>query len=81
MLHRRGLRNEPAELRRLGLAIGQRAARGTFTVLEEGMTALALTEVPSPYRLRVAEGAFINPDGYLRSTVPATRGVLALLGA
>ncbi|MFX9031458.1 hypothetical protein ABTN13_20125, partial [Acinetobacter baumannii] len=64
---------------RLGLAVGQRAARATFTVLEDGVESAAALAAPLAYRLGVLEGVFLDPDGYVRSTLGSTRGALNIL--
>lgn len=70
---------EETEQHRLGVAVGQRAARATINVLEDGVIAPAVARLPIPYRSGVVEGAFISSDGYLQSTLPLIRGALALL--
>jgi hypothetical protein len=69
------------EQHRLGVAVGQRAARRTVTVLVDGVEAAA---APDPhwtdaYRVGVVEGSFLNVDGYLQSTPGLARAALALL--
>lgn len=56
---------EESEQRRLGVAVGQRAARETFTVRIDGIDACAQDpgRWPDPYREGVTEGLFINEDG------------------
>ncbi|MFG3645097.1 hypothetical protein ACGF3C_32970 [Micromonospora sp. NPDC047762] len=56
--------------RRLGVAVGQRASRGTFLVREEGLTAPVRDENdarwPTAYRQGAVEGAFLNAVGQLQ---------------
>ncbi|WP_433435418.1 abortive infection family protein [Nonomuraea sp. CA-141351] len=56
--------------RALGVAVGQRAARNTFTVRIDGVEACALSQDdvawPSEYREGVAEGLFIDQFGQVQ---------------
>lgn len=59
---------EPAELRRLGIAVGQRAMRDTFNVRIDGVEACAnggLETWPESYRLGLLDGIFFGRDGAL----------------
>ena len=60
---------DPTNLRRLGLAVGQRASSGTFMVRIEGAEACAdsddIVAWPPAYRAALAEGLFVDRDGYL----------------
>jgi hypothetical protein len=55
--------------RMIGVAVGQRAASGTFVVFEEGVdAAIASGDLgiwPPAYRAGVAEGLFLDRNGYL----------------
>lgn len=59
----------PADQRLVGVAIGQRAMRGTFNVMDEGVEACAqqpdLTAWPADYRAGLVEGLFLTRDGYV----------------
>ena len=71
---------EVEEQRRLGLAVGRRASRQTFNVLEEGVVAAA-GDGPwtSDYRQGVVEGVFIDEDGHVRITAPAVTAATRVL--
>jgi hypothetical protein len=60
---------EPVDQRMIGVAVGQRAASGTFVVFEEGVDAAIdsgdLGIWPPAYRAGVAEGLFLDRNGYL----------------
>ncbi|MFZ0168073.1 MAG: abortive infection family protein [Candidatus Dormiibacterota bacterium] len=58
---------DPEDQRRLGIAVGRRAARGTFMVHNEGVLA-ALDDGPWPveYRAGLLEALFLDGDGNLR---------------
>lgn len=68
------------EQRRLGLAVGRRASRQTFNVLEEGVVAAA-GDGPwtNDYRTGVVEGVFLDEDGYVRVTGPAVAAAMRVL--
>lgn len=59
---------DPDDLRQLGVAVGQRAARNTFTVRIDGVEACAASQDaaawPPPYREGVVEGLFLDPLGH-----------------
>ncbi|WFE48858.1 abortive infection family protein [Micromonospora sp. WMMD1155] len=58
---------EPADQRQLGVAVGQRASRNTFTVRIDGVEACALSQDavtwPLGYREGVVEGLFLDQFG------------------
>ncbi|WP_157855788.1 abortive infection family protein [Streptomyces aureocirculatus] len=60
--------------RRLGVAVGQRSARNTFTVREDGVEACATSQDdaawPAGYREGVAEGLFLDVAGQIRVDMP-----------
>ncbi|MCA1832900.1 MAG: abortive infection family protein [Actinobacteria bacterium] len=70
---------DAAEQHRLGVVVGQRAARATINVLDEGLVDPTVVTWPEPYRAGAFEGAFIDPDGYILSTGAVTRAAIALL--
>jgi hypothetical protein len=65
----------------IGVAVGRRAATGTFTVREEGVEAAAARDPdwPLPYRVGVAEGLLLTEDGFLRSDALAVRFLAPLV--
>lgn len=72
-------RLDEADQRHLGVAVGQRAASGTFVVLQEGIEA-PLDDPndeawPVPYREGTVEGSFLSPLGQVRVYDPAIRHV------
>jgi hypothetical protein len=60
---------ESSDQRLVGVAVGQRAMRETYTVTTEGVEACAsdpsLTAWPAPYREGLAEGLFLSPEGFV----------------
>lgn len=64
----------------IGVAVGRRAAGGTFMVREEGVEAATTrgSEWPLAYRLGVIEGLLLTEDGFLRSDAHAVRFIPAL---
>ncbi|MFI2664125.1 abortive infection family protein [Micromonospora carbonacea] len=58
---------EPADQRQLGVAVGQRASRNTFTVRIDGVEACALSQDavawPLGYREGIVEGLFLDQFG------------------
>lgn len=73
---------DETEQRRLGIAVGQRAASGTFNVRIEGMEAAA-DDGPwtTAYRTGLIEGGLIDADGFLHSGPLAAQAVVALIDA
>jgi hypothetical protein len=69
------------EQRVVGVAVGRRAAGGTFNVRDEGVAAAAEGDKawPLAYRLGVVEGLFIGDDGFVRSWSGAAGYVASLL--
>jgi hypothetical protein len=67
----------PNDQRVLGVAVGQRASRGTFMVRIEGVEACAQDQNdaawPSAYREGVIEGLFINYQGQVQIDTPGPR--------
>lgn len=71
---------EPEEQRAIGVAVGRRAAQGTFTVRHEGVeVATPGPRWPLHYRLGVVEGLFVGEDGFVRSDPVAACYVPTLL--
>lgn len=66
--------------RRLGLAVGRRASRGTFNVLDEGTAAAIDGPWTDHYRRGVVEGTFIDDDGFVRTTGQSAKRALEILG-
>jgi Abortive infection C-terminus len=64
---------DDANQQSLGLAVGQRAASGTFVVVEDGVEPCAVDPTldtwPSAYRIGVLQGLFLDRNGYI-TTVP-----------
>lgn len=60
--------DDPAQ-KLIGAAVGHRAMRGTFMVMEEGVDACAeqadLTVWPEAYRAGLLQGSFLNRDGHV----------------
>lgn len=71
---------DPSHARAIGVAVGQRAASGTFNVSIEGvkpaLTSADMEEWPAPYRVGVANGLLFDPAG--NATITANRLLRAL---
>jgi S1-C subfamily serine protease len=76
---------EPVDQRMIGVAVGQRAASGTFVVFEEGVDAAIdsgdLVIWPPAYRAGVAEGLFLDRNGYLVLNARVVGSALDILRA
>lgn len=72
---------DPQDLERLGVAVGQRASRGTFNVLNDGMASEFARTAPEAYRTGAVEGSFLDPEGYVRCTESSVRAALDLVGS
>lgn len=65
----------------IGVAVGRRAATGTFTVREDGVEAAAArrSDWPLQYRVGVVEGLLLTEDGFLRSDAQAVPFLASLV--
>jgi hypothetical protein len=78
-------RLEPAERRRLGIAVGRRTAGNTFVVCEDGVEACIAEQDPVAwplsYRIGVIEGLFIDSRGQLPLMLTTPRYTAELCAA
>lgn len=74
---------EPAVQQKVGAAVAERAMRGTFNVMIEGVDACAtsdsLTEWPLHYRRGLIDGLFFDESGNFRADIRAVESIAEIV--
>lgn len=74
---------EPAVQQKVGSAVAERAMRGTFNVMIEGVDACAasdsLTEWPLHYRRGLVDGLFFDEAGNVRASPPGVESIANII--
>jgi hypothetical protein len=68
-----------SELRRLGIAVGRRAAFGTYTVREDGIEAETVTKYPEDYLWGLLYGSFVDKNWYICANADSIDSLFTLL--
>lgn len=74
---------EPRYQRSIGMAVGQRVMRETFVVRIDGLDPVlasdSLTTWPRDYRIGLAHGLWVNPEGHFTLTPASVQEALSVL--